>query len=130
MNLADMMEGLRCAANNKTKFCGITLTQAEITPILSGYDSLRAENERLRAEMFDTATRQALQKRGDVPWTGEREGCPHDFIERETAVTADGYCPLCMATELTQLRERLATCRELREYDRKEIHRLRAVVSK
>jgi hypothetical protein len=30
--------------------------------------------------------------------------CPHDFTERETAVIADGYCPLCMAAELEQLR--------------------------
>jgi hypothetical protein len=30
--------------------------------------------------------------------------CPHDFIEREIAVTADGYCPLCMQAEIERLR--------------------------
>jgi hypothetical protein len=28
------------------------------------------------------------------------ERCTHDFTERETAVIADGYCPLCMAARL------------------------------
>jgi hypothetical protein len=40
MNLADMMEGLRRSAKENTKFYGITLTQAEIAPILAEYDQL------------------------------------------------------------------------------------------
>jgi hypothetical protein len=30
--------------------------------------------------------------------------CTHDFVERELAVTADGYCPLCQAAQLATLR--------------------------
>jgi hypothetical protein len=37
--------------------------------------------------------------------------CPHNFDEREIAVTADGYCPLCMAAEIKRLRH------DLRHYD-------------
>ncbi len=33
--------------------------------------------------------------------------CPHDFVERETAVTADGYCPLCLAALKAELVELL-----------------------
>ena len=33
--------------------------------------------------------------------------CSHDFIEREIAVTADGYCPLCMSVEIGRLRAAL-----------------------
>lgn len=31
--------------------------------------------------------------------------CIHDRDEQETAVSADGYCPLCLATENERLRE-------------------------
>ena len=34
-------------------------------------------------------------------------GCTHDITEREVAVTADGYCPLCMADEIERLRSDL-----------------------
>jgi len=51
--------------------------------------------------------------------------CTHDFIEREGAVLADGYCPLCQAAEIERLREQVETLRELREYDRKIISQLR-----
>ena len=30
--------------------------------------------------------------------------CPHDITERDVAVSADGYCPLCQAVELERLR--------------------------
>src|SRR3954463_12301606 len=40
MNLADVMEELRSSAKENTKFYGITLTQAEIAPILAEYDQL------------------------------------------------------------------------------------------
>lgn len=33
--------------------------------------------------------------------------CPHDFVERETAVTADGMCPLCLARERDEARAAL-----------------------
>ena len=39
--------------------------------------------------------------------------CPHDITERDVAVSADGYCPLCMAAELATLRaERTVTLSE------------------
>lgn len=41
MNLSDLMEGLREAQKEQTKFCGITLTQKEIGPILAEYDQLK-----------------------------------------------------------------------------------------
>lgn len=31
--------------------------------------------------------------------------CTHDITEREVAVTADGYCPLCQASEIKKLRK-------------------------
>jgi hypothetical protein len=43
--------------------------------------------------------------------------CPHDFTERETAVTADGYCPLCMATENTELLAALRRIAALEDED-------------
>lgn len=33
--------------------------------------------------------------------------CTHDINERETAVTADGYCPLCMSAEIDRLKAEL-----------------------
>ena len=46
--------------------------------------------------------------------------CSHDFTEREVAV-ADGYCPLCLAAELTALREELeATRARLAEAEKDE----------
>lgn len=30
--------------------------------------------------------------------------CTHNITEREVAVTADGYCPLCQATQIARLR--------------------------
>ena len=29
--------------------------------------------------------------------------CPHDIVERDIAVSADGYCPLCQAAEIKRL---------------------------
>ena len=29
--------------------------------------------------------------------------CPHDIVERDIAVSADGSCPLCQAGEITRL---------------------------
>jgi hypothetical protein len=29
--------------------------------------------------------------------------CPHDIAERDIAVSADGYCPLCQAAKLKRL---------------------------
>ena len=37
--------------------------------------------------------------------TGKKMTCNHDLTEREVAVAADGYCPLCQATELTRLQQ-------------------------
>jgi hypothetical protein len=37
--------------------------------------------------------------------------CPHDITERDVAVSADGYCPLCQAIEIKQLK---ATLRRLK----------------
>jgi len=33
--------------------------------------------------------------------------CTHDITERDVAVSADGYCPLCLAADNTNLRELL-----------------------
>ncbi len=33
--------------------------------------------------------------------------CTHTLPEREIAITADGYCPLCMADEIKRLRAAL-----------------------
>ncbi|HKX46199.1 MAG TPA: hypothetical protein VJP77_05815 [Planctomycetota bacterium] len=43
--------------------------------------------------------------------------CNHDLLDRETAVTADGMCPLCAAAECSALRARLeeAAAEKLRE---------------
>ena len=38
--------------------------------------------------------------------------CPHDINEREVAVAADGYCPLCMAQENEKLRSLLTEARQ------------------
>jgi hypothetical protein len=48
------------------------------------------------------------------------ETCTHDFTEREIAVTADGYCPLCMAAEIERLQTELASLRDLVESMRLE----------
>jgi hypothetical protein len=50
--------------------------------------------------------------------------CPHDFWERDAAI-ADGYCPLCAASELALERRRLATSEELRTGLVAELTRLR-----
>ena len=42
--------------------------------------------------------------------------CPHDFLERETAVTADGYCPLCLAALNTELLAALEKIVDLAHY--------------
>lgn len=33
--------------------------------------------------------------------------CDHDLDERELAVAADGYCPICMGLEMDQMRRSL-----------------------
>jgi hypothetical protein len=33
--------------------------------------------------------------------------CPHELWERESDVTADGSCPLCLRTEIERLRAAL-----------------------
>lgn len=37
--------------------------------------------------------------------------CEHDLNAREVAVTADGYCPLCMDAEIDRLRTALEKVR-------------------
>jgi len=51
MNLADMMGGLRSASAHNSRIVSIALTQREIGPILSEYDNLLAEIERLKSEL-------------------------------------------------------------------------------
>ena len=41
--------------------------------------------------------------------------CLHDIVERETAVTADGMCPLCLAAQLAEARGQLRYQRMLTE---------------
>ena len=36
--------------------------------------------------------------------------CTHDFVELDAAI-ADGYCPLCMATELKSIKAELSKLR-------------------
>jgi hypothetical protein len=50
--------------------------------------------------------------------------CQHNIIEMDNAC-ADGMCPLCLAAKVKELTEAVATLRELRAYDRKEIEWLR-----
>jgi hypothetical protein len=33
--------------------------------------------------------------------------CTHDIVERDVAVSADGYCPLCQAAEIARLKAAL-----------------------
>ena len=55
-------------------------------------------------------------------------GCTHDITEREVAVTADGYCPLCMAAEIKRLRaDKVAISRTASDFLH-EIERLRAAL--
>lgn len=39
--------------------------------------------------------------------------CPHDITERDVAVLADGYCPLCMVAELGRLRAVVDAARKM-----------------
>lgn len=39
--------------------------------------------------------------------------CTHDLAERETAVYADGMCPLCLQRELKEAREALCDCLDM-----------------
>lgn len=41
--------------------------------------------------------------------------CHHDDHAREMAVLADGYCPLCMATEVERLRAVILNIQSLAE---------------
>lgn len=54
--------------------------------------------------------------------------CIHDLTERETAVTADGYCPLCMAKRIAELEVQLKDAEDdvHRLYDEKMEHWKRA----
>jgi len=58
--------------------------------------------------------------------------CPHDFTERETAVTADGYCPLCLAADNERLRGIIQFNSEASRHEREGLRadneRLRALV--
>ena len=53
-------------------------------------------------------------------------GCTHDITEREVVVTADGYCPLCMAAEIEQLRADKTAISQTASDFLHEIERLRA----
>ena len=33
--------------------------------------------------------------------------CPHDFLDKQTAVECDGLCPLCLIEEIRELRNKL-----------------------
>jgi hypothetical protein len=55
--------------------------------------------------------------------------CPHDITERDVAVSADGYCPLCMADEIERLRAELKASESLKRGYFDEIERLRAEVA-
>jgi len=54
--------------------------------------------------------------------------CPHEIWERESDVTADGSCPICLRAEIERLREQVTVVRELRDCDLREIVRLQSAM--
>jgi hypothetical protein len=50
--------------------------------------------------------------------------CPHDLVERETAVAVDGYCPLCLRDLLHETSLEVAAMRRLCAAMREELQAL------